>query len=211
MLTKRDLVRSAVLVAMSAAATKSDARQRNHSPPRLGFALIFPAKIVTNYALGPGEVQLWTSFAIANTGSFPFDPSTVKISSQIGNNNLPGPARLVFSSESGSFILNPGELSGDTFGLSLAAVQSEIPQVTSVLPLDIRVIAYFFNAGAASFVNTSSNLNFTLTLTYAVHTFPATARFTTAYVTGTGAAPVYPPPMVATPGFAHSLSLVHGF
>jgi hypothetical protein len=150
MLTKRDLVRSAALVAMSAAATKSDARQRHHLPPRLGFALIFPAKIVTKYALGPGEEQVWASFAIANTGSFPFDPSAVEISSQIGNNNLPGPARLVFVSESGSFTLNPGELSGDTFGLSLAAIQSKIPQVTSELSVYIRLTAYFINTRADS-------------------------------------------------------------
>ena len=148
---------------------------------RTQFALVFPGSVVLAGPLVPREEDAWSTFAIVNTGNVPFDPSTLQVSAQIGKNDLPGPAILGADYEGPSFTLNPGEVAGDTLGLSLAQVQAEIPQAKSFNNTFFGLTVRFTNnslLGGVSFVNTTSDLNFTVTLAN------VSASFTTVFITG---------------------------
>jgi hypothetical protein len=168
--------------------------------PVTQFALIFPAEMDDPNAPGPGTGNSWDTFGIANTGTVGLDLSTINFTCQLGNNNLPGPADFHCGYLGQSFVVNPGEFTGDSLGFSLAAIQSMIPQVTSINNSKIFDLnAIFLNdtgTGGPNFVNTTSDLNFALTVS------GVSASFTTVYKTGSGENPS--PPFITIPGYVYS-------
>jgi hypothetical protein len=92
-------------------------------------------------------------------------------------------------------LLYPGEVTG-SFDLSLAAIQSAIPEVTAQTSYNyfgLDTVLRFHNGVAG--VNTSVEINYTATLGR------ASANFTTVYTNGQQ--PNYETPTV-TPGFRYS-------
>src|SRR5262245_50178546 len=92
------------------------------------FAFIYPGTFV-NGPLPTGGGFGWEPLGIANVGTVAFDPSKVKVSVVVGNNNWPGAHDVMAFYVSGPYVLNPGEMSGGmSWGLSLADIQSAIPE-----------------------------------------------------------------------------------
>ena len=165
------------------------------------FALIFPARMDHNSVLPPDGADLYEAGGIANVGTVPFNPLLLQVSAKIGNNNLPGPGPAAVTVglriTGPTILLNPGEVTGHSFDLSLAAIQSGIPEVTtqtSYSYFGLRTGLRFHNAVAG--VNTSVDINYTATLGR------ASVNFTTVYVNGQDPGPQDFP--VFTPGFTYS-------
>ncbi|MEH2501330.1 MULTISPECIES: hypothetical protein [unclassified Bradyrhizobium] len=164
------------------------------------FALIFPARMDHNSVLPPNGGDHYQGGGIANVGTVPFNPLLLQVSAVIGNNNLPGPGpatvRVGLKIYGPTDLLYPGEVTGTSFGLSLAAIQSAIPEVTARTSYNyfgLDTILRFHNGVAG--VNTSVDINYTATLGR------ASATFTTVYTNGQQ--PNYETPTV-TPGFRYS-------
>jgi hypothetical protein len=150
-------------------------------PKLLRFAIIYPGTVF----LGPDVYGFgWVGLGIANVGTVAFDPTTVQFSIVLGNNNWPSVFDVMVDYDALAdpvpYVLNPGEVSGGmSWGLSLADIQSVIPEVTAINPTPFswrtRVFSYSgFNW--ADVVNTSADLNYTVTLG------GASANFTTELV-----------------------------
>ena len=130
------------------------------------FALIFPARMDHNSVLPPNGGDHYEGGGIANVGTVPFNPLLLQVSAVIGNNNLPGPGPATVTVGlriyGPTILLNPGEVTGHSFGLSLAAIQSAIPEVTAQTSyhyFGLDTVLRFHNAVAG--VNTSVDINYT--------------------------------------------------
>ncbi|WP_028168750.1 hypothetical protein [Bradyrhizobium elkanii] len=164
------------------------------------FALIFPARMDHNSVLPPNGGDAYVCGAIANVGTVPFNPLLLQVSAEIGNNNLPGPgpATVWVSLKilGPTVLLNPGEVTGSSFGLSLAAIQSAIPEVTAQTSYNyfgLFTVLRFHNGVAG--VNTSVEIKYTARLGRAI------AEFTTVYTNGQDPGPYQ---YTFTPGFTYS-------
>ena len=169
------------------------------------FALIFPDRMDDNSVLPPNGGDAYEGGGIANVGTVPFNPLLLQVSAEIGNNNLPGPGPATVTVglriTGPTVLLNPGEVTGSSFGLSLAAIQSAIPEVTAQTSYNyfgFHTDLRFHNAVAG--VNTSVDINYTATLGR------ATANFTTVYTNGQDPGPYQAP--TVTPGFTYSEELL---
>jgi hypothetical protein len=101
----------------------------------LRFALIYPGTVISK-TLPTGSGFGWEPLGIANVGTVAFNPSKVQVSVVLGNNNWPAALDVMAFYVSGPYVLNPGEVSGGmSWGLSMADIQSGIPEVTAISPI----------------------------------------------------------------------------